>query len=548
MPVILEMPNGDRLRFPDDTPDQVIQQAGDRYMKELPGQMALEGMSGFEKFAAGAGQRLSNWGRGLGQYVGATSQQDVDEAKTRDAALMSTTPAKAGDAAMTMATGLATLPIPGANTVAGGALIGGLMGAAEQTGTGDSTLANIGMGTALGGVGQYGANKLAAGMGRRFGQKIIEGADQRALNAPKDSALQAGRELGYVINPAAASKPGIAARQMQGLAGKHALDQNVSLRNQAVTNQAVREELGMAPTARLTENALEAVRRSAWKEGYEPVKMLGKINWSPTYKAELKALSRGTPGSLLDNASAANIEKLVEKIDFKQISGRQALSTLRDLRHTANALFKQYGRNADQSTQAMAHAHWKAADALEDLIEENAFHKGRDTIIPGLRAARARIAKSYDVEHALTEASENVSAKKLARTFEKAPKRMSGNLEKIARFAGNFPDAVKPVENIGASVNPTRVDTHMSLLMGGIGAGGLGPAGIAAGALPQISRNVALRGALSPAVQRSIANPKYGPGLLSTAGFKYGRPLLRGAAPGAGYAAGVGLLPYAVQQ
>lgn len=48
------------------------------------------GMAGWQKFAAGAGKAIVDTGRGLGQLVGLTSQDEIDQAKQRDAALMDT--------------------------------------------------------------------------------------------------------------------------------------------------------------------------------------------------------------------------------------------------------------------------------------------------------------------------------------------------------------------------------------------------------------------------------------------------------------------------
>lgn len=48
------------------------------------------GMSGAQKFLAGMGKSFTDTGRGVGQMFGLTSQQDIDEAKARDKALMAT--------------------------------------------------------------------------------------------------------------------------------------------------------------------------------------------------------------------------------------------------------------------------------------------------------------------------------------------------------------------------------------------------------------------------------------------------------------------------
>ena len=49
-----------------------------------------EGMSAWDKLFAGAGKAIVDTGRGIGQLVGAVSQEEIDDAKRRDAALMDT--------------------------------------------------------------------------------------------------------------------------------------------------------------------------------------------------------------------------------------------------------------------------------------------------------------------------------------------------------------------------------------------------------------------------------------------------------------------------
>lgn len=88
-----------------------------------------EGMSGFDKFAAGAGKAVADMGRGVGQVLGMVSQQDIDEAKARDKALMDTGAGMAGNFAGTVAALAPAAFIPGAGTVGGAAAIGGLQGA-----------------------------------------------------------------------------------------------------------------------------------------------------------------------------------------------------------------------------------------------------------------------------------------------------------------------------------------------------------------------------------------------------------------------------------
>ena len=88
--------------------------------KTEPGMGATDGMSGFDKFAAGLGKSVYDAGRGIGQLVGAVSQDDIKAARKMDAPLMDTGAGMVGDIAGTV--GMALLPgglLKGAGAVAG---------------------------------------------------------------------------------------------------------------------------------------------------------------------------------------------------------------------------------------------------------------------------------------------------------------------------------------------------------------------------------------------------------------------------------------------
>lgn len=135
-----------------------------------------EGMSGLSKFRAGVGQSFASTGRGLGQLVGAVSREEVDEAKRLDAPLLSTpeglSGAVTGNVAQIVAPGGALklgAKVPqlvraapaleaGASaflptTVRGAAASGAGFGAAQEVGTDESRLANIGISAGAGATG-----------------------------------------------------------------------------------------------------------------------------------------------------------------------------------------------------------------------------------------------------------------------------------------------------------------------------------------------------------------------------------------------------------
>lgn len=122
-----------------------------------------EGMSGFDKFAAGVGKAVTDTGRGLGQMVGLVDRKDVAEARKYDAPLLKTGAGSAGDLTGNILTTLPLAFVPGANTVKGASLIGSLAGFAQPSVSTEETLKNTGLGALAGGGGVAAGRTLAAG-------------------------------------------------------------------------------------------------------------------------------------------------------------------------------------------------------------------------------------------------------------------------------------------------------------------------------------------------------------------------------------------------
>lgn len=119
-----------------------------------------EGMSGGEKFLAGAGKAFMDVGRGAGQMIGIKSQAEIDEAKQLDAPLMRTGAGVGGNVVGNIAAFAPTALIPGANTLTGAGLIGAGMGASQPVASGESRAANMAIGGASGVAGQGIANAI----------------------------------------------------------------------------------------------------------------------------------------------------------------------------------------------------------------------------------------------------------------------------------------------------------------------------------------------------------------------------------------------------
>lgn len=111
-----------------------------------------DGMSGVQRFGAGMGKAFVDLGRGAGQLVGAVPQEDIDEAKRIDAPLMRTGAGMAGNIIGNVAALAPAAIVPGANTILGGAALGGLSGLTQPVASDESRLMNTAAGTVAGGA------------------------------------------------------------------------------------------------------------------------------------------------------------------------------------------------------------------------------------------------------------------------------------------------------------------------------------------------------------------------------------------------------------
>lgn len=169
--------------------------------KQEPKLDPTEGMSTFDKLAAGAGKAVVDLGRGAGQLLGLVSEADIKEARKLDEALMNTGAGKAGNFAGNMLMALPTAFVPGANTLTGAAAIGGIQGLLQPTADGESRLGSAALGAGAG------AGGVAAG-------RAVAGAYQGA-KAMVEPFTQAGRDkiAGRVIQRFAADPAKVAAAQ-----------------------------------------------------------------------------------------------------------------------------------------------------------------------------------------------------------------------------------------------------------------------------------------------------------------------------------------------
>lgn len=301
-------------------------------------------------------------------------------------------------------------------------------------------------------------------------------ADAATENATRRATLAAGREAGYVLPPSQVN-PTLATNTLESIGGKAAMNQEAAIRNQAVTNRLAKQALGIPENVDITETVLEDIRRAS----AQPYETIGQL--ATRARADLDALIQSTQ-SASAHQTAANQAAPAVANQIRSLSKIAAadINALRDARFRANQGFRHYERSADPDALTSARAAQAEADALETAIEQAAFEVGAPEIVDQLRAARQRIAQTYDVERALNIGDANVSAPILGRVLDKG-KPLSGPLETIGSFAEAFPSAVRE----GSKVPTPGVSALLpigAVLSGAAGNAAFGPAGMALAAAP----------------------------------------------------------------
>lgn len=316
-----------------------------------------EGMSTFEKLAAGVGKGMTDMARGAGQVLGLVSRKDVEDARRLDAPLMKTTAGQFGNVVGNLALTAPLAAIPGANTVAGGATIGALTGLLQPSTSTGETVAN----TALGGV--AGAAIPAAVNGIRTlraaaepfyaaGQNRIVG---RALNAAAGSdapaVAQRLAQAGEIV-PGSAPTVGQAAEN----AGIAALDRAATASNPGVTN-AVSERMAAQNAARV--NALRDLTGDDGRRAFFAAERDATAN-------QLYGAARKAPVNpqVYTPEAQANIAQFMQRIP-KEVLDR------------ARKLAKIGGEPMTDATSIQG-LHW-VKEGVDDLIGE-AKRKGNDTL------------------------------------------------------------------------------------------------------------------------------------------------------------------------
>ncbi len=359
--------------------------------------------------------------------------------------------------------------------VAGGGLTGAATaGLVEPGAAGDGALIGAALPVAFGALSRAGS---AIG-------GVVRGPEMAA--GVRESA-QAALDAGYVLPPTQV-RPSLVNRVLEGAAGKLTTAQNASARNQGVTNALAAETLGLAPDTVLSPAVLKGIREEAG-EAYRAVAAL-----------PIKPAGRAQP--------------LLNQPATPEVNPAQMVEDLKQARNDAQAWYRSYSRSSSPEDLSKARAAEALGKRLESGLEDYAESLGEDALLPALRDARVRIAKTYTVERALNATTGNVDAQMLAKLAKKGP--LSGGLKSAAEMAAAFPKAAQTVEKMGGLPQTSPLDWASLGTTSAVTGNPLWLAGV-------MARPAARAAALSPLVQKRLtAVPDRRGSLLSDAALSYG--------------------------
>lgn len=321
-----------------------------------------EGMSGIQKFLAGAGKAMVDIGRGVGDITGYYSDEEIDRFKERDQPLMETGAGTAGNIAGNVAAFMPTALIPGANTVTGAALTGATIGALQPTGKEESRLTNIGVGT----------------LGGAIGSKVAG-----VFNPKVDPRVQALMSEG--VTPTPGQVMGGAARDIESM-GKSvpvlrsfiqgAEERTVQQFNAAAINRAITPISG----TKVREGGHEALE-SAYNQisdKYDEILPRLKVVMDDEFSKDMDTVINMTY-SMTDDA-AKIFDRVITRdvLDKFTTAGRMSGQSMKNIESVLGQKASQYMRSPDPSHRELGQAFRETQRLLRGLTERsNPQHQGQ---------------------------------------------------------------------------------------------------------------------------------------------------------------------------
>jgi hypothetical protein len=329
---------------------------------------------------------------------------------------------------------------------------------------------------------------LAKGVLGLVGLKGMGGVRAAAPRAGGNAAINTARELGYALEPRQVvhgeAVGSVGQRAAASFGGKAALPAEGSLKNQAITQRLVAEDLGLPPGEYLTPATIKTARTAA-NSAYQSLRNLTNSAGKPfginlardaVYLTDLRGLTAKARSGVTGHIPAG-LKTLIDRYSKPQTSANVGalMDDIAALREEARVNFK--SANPDLS---LARTQRGIADALEGTLERQVASR-YPQLVGAWRAARTQLAKLHAVEDAMVGAE--IDGRLLAKAREHGAL-LTGNMAKIADVAEVAPQMMQAGANLGSRAGPGLLDTSIAAGSGAVAGAALGgPAGAGLGAI-----------------------------------------------------------------
>ena len=330
--------------------------------------------------------------------------------------------------------------------------------------------------------------KIQKFVNKPFAEQLTEFSQNLKFNKiAKDST-----DAGYKLIPSSVKGAPLFDRIKESTIGSSKITERAQEANQKVTNNLIREYLGIDKKTPLDNKLLEVIRRRNGKIYAEvdelpaPPPIVRKKD--PTFDTGIK-YEDGSPVLV----RGKNRQDVVLK-EYR--NGAQILKDLMSTRKRAQDYWKSYKRSGDVPTRDNAKLLDSAVEKLEEELLRTAKYNKREDLIPKLKNARTEISKAHLVQKALNDVTGDVDAGVISKlAYER--RLVEPSVTKVAKFYKGFPTLAK---------NPKFAEASpFSVLDVGLSAYGFGT-GNALLSLPAVLKMFSGRSLMKPNIQKGIVS------------------------------------------
>lgn len=259
-----------------------------------------------------------------------------------------------------------------------------------------------------------------------------------SLDAPRVQIMKAATDAGYQFPPSTLNRngAGVAGKinnLLESVGGKAATAQEAQIKNQAITNEIARKEIGLADDVPITMDVLQKARDAA-SQPYEYID-----NMAQQAKSNLAALEKS---AFVADPHELAIKRADPKFLAQQASlWTKAQASIQDWKQ-ASSDYKNFMQTAKATGDASAYE--KANAALDRMESEHskivaaANDIGDKSLVDKLREAKILYAKSYEIEKALNVSTGDVDAAVIGKSFDKSPQKFTDGLKTIGQTQNAF--------------------------------------------------------------------------------------------------------------